>query len=139
MFGGDKTGPKSTGNGILEDLLLPALEILSIILADDNLVSFLKRSLPSLQELILMCGDLDRLEACLRLVPTVAHFDMWRASRVAEELWAALADAPSLLPHFRSLTIRTPFGGTSHAWWQTLLRALTARRTQLRVVSIINI
>ncbi|KAJ7915573.1 hypothetical protein B0H13DRAFT_2324140 [Mycena leptocephala] len=56
------------------------------------------------------------------------------------ELFAALADSPSLLPNLIGLTVRVRAYSTSTIFplssWKMLLRALSARRTQLQLVHV---
>ncbi|KAJ7435015.1 hypothetical protein B0H11DRAFT_2369103 [Mycena galericulata] len=130
---------------ILTCLTIPHLESLTVsmlVLSVDDLLSFLKRSSPPLRELILGTGldsknQFDGLEECLRLVPTLTRLEFWYwpVTRNPEELFAA---SPSeFLPNLRSLAIRVylaaPYIGI---WWETLLRVLTARRTQIQIIHI---
>ncbi|KAJ7787108.1 hypothetical protein B0H14DRAFT_3893292 [Mycena olivaceomarginata] len=92
---------------ILDHLSLPTLEVLSVSIAipgdDLRLFSFLARSSPPLQELVLgLRYDflLIRLHQSLHLIPGAG------ARRPgAADLFAALADSPSLLPNLHSLTV----------------------------------
>ncbi|KAJ7482151.1 hypothetical protein B0H11DRAFT_2193269 [Mycena galericulata] len=147
MFGKDGEFNYSD-SGILKHLSIPRLEALSLsIRSSANLLSFLKRSSPPLQKLVLGDGfnrtqNFDQLVECLRLVPALTHLDLglWPMSRV-EEIFAALAESPPhLLSNLRSLIIRLYFVN-GHATftlssWNTLLRALSVRRTQIRVVHV---
>ncbi|KAJ6558235.1 hypothetical protein B0H19DRAFT_1235166 [Mycena capillaripes] len=130
---------------ILKYLSLPSLEIFSLSLCDlsyNDLFSFLKRSSPPLQELAIAEGqDPGRLCECLRLVPTLTHFEIWRPGPLLlEELFAALAESSSpMLPNLRNLTIQPELSSLTilHSSWKTLLRALTGRRgTKLQIVHI---
>ncbi|KAJ7512415.1 hypothetical protein B0H11DRAFT_1951130, partial [Mycena galericulata] len=132
---------------ILKYLTVPSLEALSLSMrsvSGDDLLSFFTRSSPPLRELVVASRfseeKLARLDECLHLVPTLTHFDLWCPStRAIGELFATLAQSPSLLPNLCSWTIRLP-----HAWdsrissasWETLLRVLTARRPQIQIVHV---
>ncbi|KAJ7458025.1 hypothetical protein B0H11DRAFT_2062361 [Mycena galericulata] len=109
-----------------------------------NLLLFLKRSAPPLQKLLLVDGfnpiqDVDRLIECFRLVPALTHLDLgwWPTFRV-EDILAALAESPPhVLSNLGSLIIRLYRDSTfSESSWETLLRALSVRRTQIRVVHV---
>jgi len=148
MFGESGTCPYSE-DYVLKHLSLPALETLSLSMdlisyqgrRLDDLVSFLKRSSPPLQELVLGfgCKELDfvGLAECLRLIPTLMRLEAWRPrGRVAEQLFAALAESPSLLPNLHTLTIHLSapeVAETSDSFWTKLSLALAARRAQFRV------
>ncbi|KAJ7457955.1 hypothetical protein B0H11DRAFT_2199547 [Mycena galericulata] len=131
---------------ILKHLTIPCLETLSLSMNDvnfDDLFAFIKRSSPPLQELVLGVGsgvdDHQQLVGCLRLVPTLTHLDMrWPPTGSVEELFSTLAQSPSvLLPNLRSWTIRLHRrADISNSSWEALLRALTARRTQIQTVHV---
>jgi hypothetical protein len=136
---------------ILSRLSLPKLEILSFSFHHtyiDDFISFLERSSPPLRELVAFIGfgvGFTGLAECLHLVPTITHLEArWPGTSLATELFAALADSPSLLPNLIGLTVRPRNFDTSSLYapdtaeslWKTLLRALSARRTQLRVVRV---
>ncbi|KAJ7457906.1 hypothetical protein B0H11DRAFT_202804 [Mycena galericulata] len=145
MFGEDGTIPDSD-DGILTRLSIPRLEALSLsmrVISFADVLSFLKRSSPPLRQLALASRvdsneRVDQLFECLRLVPALTHFDLWWPMTRLEEIFAALAESPPhLLPNLRSLIIRLYAHATLSGFdWETLLRALTARRTQLQTVHI---
>jgi hypothetical protein len=135
------------GDDILTGLTVPALETLELTLRDvDDLFSFLKRSSPPLRDLVLSEGKehhLFRLADCLRLVPTLSHLGLaavaWPpsyASRLMGASFAALgnSESPPLLPNLHSLVLFSP---TMQDFpLQALYHAVSARRTQLRVVQV---
>ncbi|KAJ7750175.1 hypothetical protein B0H14DRAFT_2982227 [Mycena olivaceomarginata] len=106
---------------ILKHLSLPALETLSLPmrLSDDDLLSFLKRSSPPLQELSIghggRCPD-----SCLRRL----------SLPVVEGFFDALAESPSLLPNLRSLFVRPTYDTIPDSFWRQLFRAASARRNR---------
>ncbi|KAJ7449988.1 hypothetical protein B0H11DRAFT_323287 [Mycena galericulata] len=148
LFGPNVEDPDSD-DSILRHLTLPRLEALSLSMigvSDDNFLSFLKRSSPPLRDFVVSGrgrSDFTLLAECLFLVPTLARFELWYPNTtLAEDLFAALAN-PSLriLPNLEDVTIRHPFSSTVFSvlpgsFWEMLLRALSARRTQIRVVHI---
>jgi hypothetical protein len=126
---------------ILNRLTLPALEALYVVV-NDGLLGFLKRSLPPLQELSLgISASTDiPLREYLGLIPTLLRLTLWYPdSYLAADLFAALANSPSLLPNLCRLTIHS--GGRasaifdSSAWW-TLLRMVSSRRIQLYILLV---
>ncbi|KAJ7915576.1 hypothetical protein B0H13DRAFT_2658653 [Mycena leptocephala] len=145
---GKVAGCPSSDDGILLRLSLPALEMLSLPLHDisvDGLFSFLSRSSPALRELLIGNGcftlDFSRLAECLRLIPTLTRLELWwPPSHFVTEMFAALADdSLYLLPNLQSLTIHdmeAKKANHSDDLCQTILRALSARRTQLRVLHV---
>ncbi|KAF7328767.1 hypothetical protein MVEN_02505400 [Mycena venus] len=145
MFGPDAY-PDSNDN-ILNSLSLPTLEALSVSflnLTIDDLISLLVRSMPPLQVLILGEGlESFDLYRCLTLVPTITRFEIWWSdSNIFRDLFATLADSPSLSPNLRSLTIYMTVHNLqgpdiSYSSWETLIRALSARRTRLQVVRVV--
>ncbi|KAJ7512409.1 hypothetical protein B0H11DRAFT_1951100 [Mycena galericulata] len=146
MFAGEEYGIRSDDE-ILKYLTMPSLEALSLPMSpvsSDDLLSFFRRSSPPLRELVVASRfreeKLTRLDECLHLVPTLTHFDLWCPStRAMDELFATLAQSPSLLPNLCSWTI-----GLDPAWnnrissasWEALLRVLTARHTQIQIVHV---
>ncbi|KAF7375486.1 hypothetical protein MSAN_00436600 [Mycena sanguinolenta] len=137
-------GETSTGDDeIFLYLSLPALEALSLPLryiTGDELLACVKRSAAPLQDLALgwEFGVLEsaQLHDCLRLIPTLTKFTMWwPSSVVVTELFAALAESPSLLSALHDLTIhirntaRRP-SDISDSSWRTLVRALSYRRME---------
>jgi hypothetical protein len=140
MFGGRIEEEPNSDDGILRHLSLPALETLSLLdISGDELVCFLKRSSPPLQELVIRLGtaDIVQLVECFHFLPTLLRFEIWRpkASFVVEFL-AVLAESPSLLPNLHSLIIHLFQSPIPEFIWETLLRALLARRTQLQLVHV---
>ncbi|KAJ7666949.1 hypothetical protein DFH06DRAFT_1470076 [Mycena polygramma] len=141
-FGASGKEPDSH-DGILKYLSLPALEILSVAMRNvsgDDLISFLERSSPPLQELALT-NIYNRLPLtdfveCLHLVPTLTFLKVWWSGSDATELFAVLADSPSLLPNLRRVSFCFSDDSLSDSSWRTLLRALSARRTGLKVVDV---
>ncbi|KAJ7457930.1 hypothetical protein B0H11DRAFT_2286723 [Mycena galericulata] len=126
-------------------LSIPRLETLSLsmrAISSANVLSFLKRSSPPLQRLVLgdgvKYGGIDQLVECLRLVPTVTHFELWYPETRAAGAFTFLAETPPrLLPNLRSLTIRPDSRiPISDYLWETLFCALVVRRTQIQIVHI---
>ncbi|KAJ7680714.1 hypothetical protein DFH06DRAFT_427415 [Mycena polygramma] len=132
----------SNDDEILKCLSLPKLQTLSIPLSEirpDNLLSFLQRSSPPLQELTVGFSEFAELADSLRLVPTLTSFEHWCHVDRVTELFVALTESPSLLPNLHRLILRlytsTP-PPLPHSTLNTLLAALWTRRTQLRVVHL---
>ncbi|KAJ7933971.1 hypothetical protein B0H13DRAFT_2650441 [Mycena leptocephala] len=131
-------------DSILRRLSLPAVEKLSLSLCDvsgGDLLSFLIRSSPPLQELDMghnsAALDFTQLAECFRLVPTLTCFKAWRpGGEGVDALFAALAESPSVLPNLQTLMIFIDNNSASESSWKTLLRSLSARRTQLQKVHI---
>ncbi|KAJ6558246.1 hypothetical protein B0H19DRAFT_1070780 [Mycena capillaripes] len=145
IFGGHGK-PHPSDDDILNCLSLPRLEALSVTMwsvSGHNLLSFLKRSLPPLRELVLgeWVPHLDfiRLAECLRLVPALTHLEIWGlGSPFLNELFAALAESSSpIISNLRSLTIQRCSPAIPNSTWKTLLRALAGRHTELHIVHII--
>ncbi|KAF8198278.1 hypothetical protein K438DRAFT_1933625 [Mycena galopus ATCC 62051] len=150
MFGELEEGDDSDDQ-ILGRLSLPALESLFLPMRTvtfEGLLGFLRRSRPPLTELGMgweyepESPDPVHLHECLRLVPTLTGFKMWRPELyVVADFFAALADSPSLLPSLCSLTIemaiswdRTTIDAESS--WRVLLRAVSTRRFHLRLLGV---
>ncbi|KAJ7876570.1 hypothetical protein B0H13DRAFT_2055059 [Mycena leptocephala] len=131
----------SSADDILCHISLPALEILAIpftTISCSDLSLFLKRSSPPLQKLVLDHGSnsfaFAELDEWLRLVPSLTHLEFLvrRETSTDNDLFSALADSAShLLPNLRSLTIHNASPSFSDSSWQTLLCALSARRSRL--------
>ncbi|KAJ6477638.1 hypothetical protein C8R45DRAFT_1007522 [Mycena sanguinolenta] len=136
---------------ILFFLALPALEALSLPMHDihgDDLVAWFEQSARPLQDLALgwegaMGLKFNAVQLCnwLRLIPSLTRFTMWKPNpQVVMELFAALADSPSLLPDLHDLTIQMHTEDASHiseSSWRTFARALSTRRMeQLYIVSV---
>ncbi|KAJ7310867.1 hypothetical protein DFH08DRAFT_456414 [Mycena albidolilacea] len=138
MFGECGTSPLFDYR-FLEHLSLPGLETLFADAILESLLSFLQRSSPPLQELVLGNeSDMPLLAECLHLVPDLRRFEMWDSPcGLVEEFFAALVQSPSLLPQLRTLVFHINENQTvdniSISFWTVALRALTARRTHLQV------
>ncbi|KAF7328820.1 hypothetical protein MVEN_02510900 [Mycena venus] len=128
---------------LLESLTLPALRSLSLPMQDvpaDEVASFLTRSSPPLEELIVgnryTRHDLIQLPGCLRLIPTLTRFSFsGKSSVIVLDFLDALKDS-SLLPLLRSLTLHFYASQITNLFWTILLRVLSARRTQLQTADI---
>jgi hypothetical protein len=128
---------------ILNCLSLPALETLSVQMEDDRgrgltdseLLYFLKRSAPPLQELFLNITlhshyyeNEPYVLQSLRLIPTLTRFEMcFPKSELLAAVFAALADSHSLLPNLRTLIIHLSI--ISESAWRQALRAASTRRS----------
>ncbi|KAJ7659413.1 hypothetical protein B0H17DRAFT_1212936 [Mycena rosella] len=121
----------------LKYLTLPALETLYLPDTPPYLLSFLDRSSPPLRTLALGRKHTSiqppDLIKCLRFVPTLTHLDLYRPVNryVLDTLFAALTDLPLLLPNLHTLRIYHFHSRLFRDSLETLLRALTARRTQI--------
>ncbi|KAJ7666934.1 hypothetical protein DFH06DRAFT_1470068 [Mycena polygramma] len=141
MFGEEGTNP-NCDDDLLKHLSLPSLATLSLGMRDvssDDLMSFLKRSSPPLQELVIGHGrraELSRLEDCFRLIPSLISFRLWwpRTTLIAH-LFTVLADSPSLLPNLQRLFIHNSYN-LPDSFWTIVLRMLLARRSRFKEVSI---
>ncbi|KAJ7748785.1 hypothetical protein DFH07DRAFT_775601 [Mycena maculata] len=146
IFAGRSTSVMGSDDEILKRLLLPNLETLGLPLEEisgTELVSFLQRSAPPLRNLMLGGGHntltlplhFPELEECIRLVPTLEGLELRRPRKsLADDLLASLAKSPlRILPSLRSLTIHSVF---SRVPWDTLLLALSCRRSQLAYLKI---
>ncbi|KAJ7982839.1 hypothetical protein DFH06DRAFT_1171729 [Mycena polygramma] len=129
---------------IFKVLTLSALETLSLAMRDvdfTDLAAFLQRSSPPLRELALgRVPDVEfiHLDGCLRIVPTLISFELWWppvGSIITEEFVRALAELPTLLPNLQTLTLHL-LSVVYNAFWRIFLRALSARRTRLKVVYV---
>ncbi|KAJ7678784.1 hypothetical protein B0H17DRAFT_1182298 [Mycena rosella] len=125
---------------ILKLLTLPALETLALTMVTvslNDLASFLKRSSPLLQNLIMIRRytyqelDFTQLDECLRLVPTLTHLELSGRGEYPAPMFTSLADSPSLLPNLLSIQINCPQQTITHLLYSALVRALSARRTQI--------
>ncbi|KAJ6477582.1 hypothetical protein C8R45DRAFT_934253 [Mycena sanguinolenta] len=145
FFGGTSGGDDE----IFLRLALPALEALSLpmrYVSGDDLVASIERLAAPLCDLALgwqFPGIQSlHLHKCLRLIPTVTRFTMWKPDAdVVMELFDALAKFPSLLPNLHDLTIHIFYTlVNSHipdSSWRTLIRALSTRRLeQLYIVPV---
>jgi hypothetical protein len=89
--------------GILNRLLLPGIGVLrgpQVETCGNSLLRFLQRSLPPLHELVVADpGSFLLLGTCLWLIPQLYRFEMWCSRwHAVEELFAALANSPPMLP-----------------------------------------
>jgi hypothetical protein len=135
---------------VIKFLTLPALETLSVpmrVVVSGDLLSFFKRSAPPLRELVFGARyssrghrdikDSGELRECLRLVPSLARFEIVRRAdlQVITDLFLALADSPSLLPNLLSLVVHLDDEAPiSDSFWTAVYHALLARPTQFQVV-----
>jgi hypothetical protein len=142
---GDRGSLSDSDDDLLKCLSLPALESLALSLRDissSDLFSFVMRSAPPLQELILGSQsfrlDFTRLHGCFHLIPTLQYFQIYQPELyIMTKLFSALADSPSLLPNLHTLmALHLHLSDIPDSFWPTLLRALSARRTQLQRVFI---
>ncbi|KAJ7915620.1 hypothetical protein B0H13DRAFT_2324182 [Mycena leptocephala] len=146
LFFGERDGLPESNDHILNCLSLPGLETLHVSLfriSADDLFSFLKRSSPPLLELVLGCQHepkiSTRLHECFRLVPTLTDLVVWWPEiPFVTKLFAVLAEFESGSPtlpvlHTLIIYIRVHIPDSS---WATLLCALSARRTQLKIVEM---
>ncbi|KAJ6510692.1 hypothetical protein C8R45DRAFT_1207568 [Mycena sanguinolenta] len=136
-------GEQDSDDSLLRHLLLPALETLSVPMNDlsgKELLDFVQRSGPPLQNLTVLrwpyyWRNVDLLE-CLRLLPSLARFRWIAALSAVTDLFAAMADSPSLLPNLRHLNITLMPNAISDFYWTTLVHALSTRRMQLSIVPV---
>ncbi|KAF7328749.1 hypothetical protein MVEN_02503600 [Mycena venus] len=139
-------GHPDSDDDVLECLSLPGLQVLLVPLhyvGGGELLSFLERSSPPLQELVVGQGSeltgSNGLHDYFRLVPILTCFEVWRPDfALITELFAAL-DSSSTLPNLHILTIRNLSESDSaipDSSWKTLLRALYARRPQFQTLRI---
>ncbi|KAJ7896399.1 hypothetical protein B0H14DRAFT_2679288 [Mycena olivaceomarginata] len=136
MFGECGTSPLFDFR-FLEHLSLPGLETLFADVISDRLLSFLQRSSPPLQELVLGNEfNIPPMAECLHLVPNLRRFEMWDyRCRLVEEFFAVLVQSPSLLPQLRTLGfhLNEMEDDIPISLWTVVLCGLTARRTHLQV------
>ncbi|KAJ6523342.1 hypothetical protein B0H19DRAFT_1276993 [Mycena capillaripes] len=133
-------------DNLLENLSLPALQALSLLLdtiSDAEFSLFLQRSSPPLQKLGFGAGinrfSFTELDAWLRLLPSLTHLDLYTDQETfVEVMFSALADSSSqgFLPNLQSLRIQQDFLGLSESAYQTAFRALSARRSRLVCVHV---
>ncbi|KAJ7748737.1 hypothetical protein DFH07DRAFT_942180 [Mycena maculata] len=131
---------------IFKYLSLPNLQTLHLPMQEvrhDDMIEFLQRSSPPLQDLIIGRGcrpspiPFTRLQQSLRLVPTLTQLEIW-GSKV-EGIFSALAEYPThIIPNLRSLTIYLCLDSLSPEFWTTVLRALSVRRSQLTYFKIVQ-
>ncbi|KAJ7646041.1 hypothetical protein DFH06DRAFT_1332975 [Mycena polygramma] len=143
-FGEGGTNPDSD-DAIILYLSLPALEILSLSfhsVSSNGLCSFLQRSSPPLQELVLgdALDDADaiRLLEALRLVPILRRLEVWGPTpSVATGLATALAGSPLLIPNLHTFVLRLyDWPHIPHSCWESLIAMLVTRRPSLRTFQI---
>ncbi|KAJ7646035.1 hypothetical protein DFH06DRAFT_1210941 [Mycena polygramma] len=148
VFGERGTNPDSN-DGVFNYLSLPALEVLSLSLtatSTGGFFSFLERSSPPLQELILGDGLRDHvfrtgfalLADSLRLVPTLTRLELWGPSpRTTTGLFTAMTESLSLLPNLHTLALYPyDWSGIPYPAWKKLLKAFLIRRTTLRTLYV---
>ncbi|KAF7366749.1 hypothetical protein MSAN_00933100 [Mycena sanguinolenta] len=129
----------TTGNDLLRHLTLPALETLAVplyVASFDDFSLFLRRSAPPLRSLLLGCGlykiRFPQLHECLRLLPSLTHFDLCAPFAALDaDLFAALVDSEFLLPNLQSLKIQSQALFHHSSLHQTVLQVLSARHPQL--------
>jgi hypothetical protein len=130
---------------IIRHLTLPAVKTLALPLTQfstADLSSFLKRSSPPLEKLVLGVGISDlrfqRLADCLRILSSLVHLEFGpdRTSHLVEDLLDALADSPHFLPNLRTLKVVCNLPFPCRPLYQKVLRAVTARCTQLVCLDI---
>ncbi|KAF7375581.1 F-box domain-containing protein [Mycena sanguinolenta] len=140
----------SINDYIFHYLALPALESFSLRtpwITGDGLVAFFERSAPPLWDWDLTRGwqpdgiQPFHLHKCLRLIPTLTRFTLREPdSNAVAELFAALAESPSLLANLHNLTIQirnTSANRITNPWWRNLVRALSTRPVeQLYIVPV---
>jgi hypothetical protein len=144
---GDLGGYPDGDADVLDHLSLPALEALSVSIATKRdelrLSSFLRRSSPPLQVLALglpyNLPDPIQPHISLHLIPSLVRLKLHAPMQSVADFFAALAEAPSLLPNLHTLTIDSmalDSPSISASSWRTLLRVLSARRIQIRITSV---
>ncbi|KAJ7102789.1 hypothetical protein C8R44DRAFT_808538 [Mycena epipterygia] len=131
-------------DGFLRYLTLPSLETLTLFMLDistHDLVHFLERSSPPLQKLTLAAHDdldLAQLEKCLRLSPTITHFQVNLFDHPQGPFFAALAGYLShFLPNLHTMAVHIAYYEISPTSYDTLFRALSVRRTQIGCLELI--
>ncbi|KAJ7187134.1 hypothetical protein C8R46DRAFT_981420, partial [Mycena filopes] len=130
---------------LLKHITLPALQTLSLeinnisdqglIHANDELLLFFQRSLPTLRKLVIETHYKARfaeLERWLRLVPSLRHVELiFCPSELVDDLLTALVEsADSFLPHLAILKIKHS-STLPAATFRLLAPALSARRSRL--------
>ncbi|KAF7375477.1 hypothetical protein MSAN_00435700 [Mycena sanguinolenta] len=143
----------NTDDYILHYLTLPALQTLSLpmrYISGEELVACVQRSAAPLRDLALRWQSHNisllhlNLHDCLRLIPTLTRFRMWRPrSDVVTELFIALAESSSFLPNLHDLTINildtahSP-ADISDSFWRDLVRALSNRHIDRLYIASVN-
>ncbi|KAF8176698.1 hypothetical protein K438DRAFT_1979058 [Mycena galopus ATCC 62051] len=132
----------------LDKLSVPMLDSLSLPVCGipgADFVRFLQRSTPPLHELILgitLSTGIERVLDGLHLIPSLTRLEIQPADpQFAVNLFASLAESPSLLPNIRRLTIHLrsySVNTISDPDWRVILQALlTRRRIQLRIFPVV--
>ncbi|KAJ7896384.1 hypothetical protein B0H14DRAFT_3853732 [Mycena olivaceomarginata] len=128
---------------VLDHLTLPALETLVANAKGNQLLYLLTRSAPPLRELVVTSPiDLPLFVRCLRLIPGLSRLELWGVrSPIAEDLFEVLAHSGApLLPQLSTLVIhlsaKDDLSETHTSFWPAALRALSFRRTSLRVFEV---
>ncbi|KAJ7748746.1 hypothetical protein DFH07DRAFT_560618 [Mycena maculata] len=131
---------------IFKWLALPNLQTLHLSMQDvqdNDLLEFLQRSSPPLQDLVMGRGCrhvlFNRLEESLHLVPTLTQLELvGPRDHLMEQLLSSLAESPShILPNLCRLTFHyldPPYISSSvgsPTFWATVLGALSVRHNQL--------
>ncbi|KAJ6516816.1 hypothetical protein C8R47DRAFT_1190036 [Mycena vitilis] len=129
---------------ILNCLSLPGLVTLSLQMVETSvgdLLSFLERSSPPLRALVMdapMYRGAERPHECLRLLPTLTHFELRLPGSVhMEGLFTMLAESfPPKVPDLDSIATHRCQPTIPPSSWKKFLRALAQRRATLRFVQI---
>ncbi|KAJ7472172.1 hypothetical protein FB451DRAFT_1559305 [Mycena latifolia] len=131
------------GDGILKSLTLPALKTLGLLMSSitpGDLIAFLTRSSPPLEELylVLRTDPFSALDRSFRLVPTLTDLMLYRpGSAFVYAFFVALAeDAQGFLPTLHHLSIQC-CPRLSAFSYEALFRALSLRRAQIASVELI--
>ncbi|KAJ6485607.1 hypothetical protein C8R45DRAFT_1214356 [Mycena sanguinolenta] len=104
----------------------------------DQIFSFLKRTAPSLEELVLCMIPYEpeyfpELHESLRLVPTLQLLELWYpTTELVTAFFRDLESFPSLLPNLTTLII-LPYS-TLLFPWSSIIRAVSSRRLELAIV-----
>ncbi|KAJ7657496.1 hypothetical protein B0H17DRAFT_1185793 [Mycena rosella] len=125
---------------ILPYLTLPCLQTLFIPWPNlEDLISFLKRSSPPLQQIIVGDGGpstLYQTEELLSFLPMLTHFELFKPrENTTDQFLTVLTSSPHLLPNLT--TIAFQYFDPPGPWYQQLLGFLHARRKQIHTVRII--
>jgi hypothetical protein len=143
VFEGTVRGYPRYSRHVLAHLTLPALETLVGNAEGDELLCLLTRSAPPLRDLVATKPrDLPLFVRCLRLIPGLSRLELWGIrSPIAEDLFEVLAHSGTpLLPRLSTLIIRLSaeydLSETHTSFWPAALRALSSRRTTLRIFEV---
>ncbi|KAJ6510651.1 hypothetical protein C8R45DRAFT_1161391 [Mycena sanguinolenta] len=133
----DSQAPLSDAD-ILSYLRLPALEFLFVPSYSRLVAPFLKDSAPPIRNLILdkleheLMGSVQLYE-CLHLLPDLTQLKMYGATRNhVARLFAWLTDYSFVLPDLNNLAVISTASAFDPSWL-AILRALSARRMELRI------